>query len=507
MKKIAILIMVITIFSKILGFIRDIIISYFYGASNISDAYFVSMIVPGTVAGFIGIGISTGYIPIYNKIQSIEGAGIANKFTNNLISALFIIYSFIFFISFTFSKEIVGVFASGFDHETLQLSVQFTRITLVGMYIIGITHVIKGYLQIKGSYSIPELAIFPMNIITIISVFLSYHYSIAALAYGRVLALVAQLLFMLSFAYKKGFKYIPTLSLKDKHLKSMLMIGLPIMLGVSINQINVLVDKTLASQIAVGGITALTYSSRLNEFIQGIFVLSISTALYPLISKMAALNDMNGIKKYTSDAIISINILIVPVAIGSMVLAEPIVKMVYGRGAFDESAVLLTSQALFFYSIGMIGFGMREIISRVFYSLQNTKIPMINASIGMMLNIILNIVLSHYLGIGGLALATSISAIFTSILLFFSLRKRIGAFGLKNILATLSKIIIASIIMGLAVREIYQLLSGEFHDGFALLFSITIGVFIYLVLIYFLKINEFKVFIKILIKKVFKKGL
>src|SRR5699024_3854161 len=172
-----------------------------------------------------------------------------------------------------------------------------------------------------------------------------------------------------------------------------------------------LVDRTIASRVVEGGITALNYANRLNGFIQGIFVLSISTALYPMISKMAAENNMQGLKKSVAEAISGINLLVIPATVGSMVFAEPVVMLLFGRGAFDSNAISLTTAALFYYSIGMLGFGLREVLSRAFYSLQDTKTPAINAAIAVVINIVLNIVLSKFMGIGGLALATSISAI------------------------------------------------------------------------------------------------
>lgn len=139
------------------------------------------------------------------------------------------------------------------------------------------------------------------------------------------------------------------------------------MIGVSVNQINVLVDRTLASSIAVGGISALNYASRLNGFVQGMFVTTISSVMYPMISKMAAQNNMNGLKKSVSEAINIISLLVIPATVGAMVFAEPVVKLLFGRGAFDPQAISMTSDALFFYSMGMIGFGLREVLSSAFF--------------------------------------------------------------------------------------------------------------------------------------------
>ncbi len=173
-----------------------------------------------------------------------------------------------------------------------------------------------------------------------------------------------------------------------------------------------------------------------------------------------------------------------------MLFAEPIVNLLFGRGAFDLEALTMTTSALFFYSIGMIGYGLRQIMSRAFYSVQDTKTPVINATIAVVINITLNLILSRFLGIGGLALATSISALICTGLLFISFRKKMGAFGLKDIVISGIKIISASLVMGIVAKLTNQLLLKYISANLALLVAIGIGAGIYFVMILFMKIKE-----------------
>jgi putative peptidoglycan lipid II flippase len=504
MKKTALILMILTIFSKIFGFARDITLAYFYGTSNISDAYLISTTIPLVIFSFIGIGINTGYIPMYSKIQNIKGAKEANRFTNNLVNFLIIICTIIFILGFLLTNQIVKVFASGFQGDTLALTVKFTRISLFGIYFMGLIYIFNGFLQLKENYIIPALVGFPLNIFIIASIFLSSKTNVVVLSIGSVIAAASQLILVLPFAYKKGYRYKFILDIKDEHIKNMVYIALPVIIGVSVNQINTLVDRTIASQISVGGISALNYANRLNGFVQGIFVLSIATVMYPMISKMAAENNMTGFKKSVSEAISSINLLVLPTTIGAMIFAEPIVRLLFGRGAFDANAISMTSYALFFYSIGMIGFGLREILSRTFYSLQDTKTPMINAAIAMTINIILNIILSKFLGIGGLALATSISAIFCTVLLFTSLRKKIGSFGMKSITISFIKILCASLVMGVIAKVSYNTLFNSIGANLSLILSIGIGAITYFIIIYFMRIEEVDVIVNAIRRKMTK---
>ncbi|SJZ88096.1 murein biosynthesis integral membrane protein MurJ [Garciella nitratireducens] len=504
MKKTAILLMIITILSKILGFVREITLSYFYGASYISDAYLIALTIPGSIFAFISTGISTGYIPMYSNILKNKGIKEAEKFTNNIINLLFIVSTIIILIVVIFTQPIVKIFASGFTGKTLDLAIRFTRVSIFSIYFIGLMYIFNSYLQLKNNFIAPAFNGFPFNMITIIIIALSAKINVAILSVGSVLAYAFQFLYLLPFIRAKKYRYQLIFDIRDEHLKKLLFLALPVIIGVSVNQINVIIDRTIASQIAIGGISALNYAQRLNGFIQGIFVVSIATVMYPAISKMAADHNIEGLKKSIIDGIASISLMVIPATFGAMIFAQPIVKLLFGRGAFNKEALSMTSIALFFYSIGMIGFGFREILSRAFYSMQDTKTPMMNAALSMVLNIILNLILSKILGIGGLALSTSISAIFSTILLFINLRKKVGPLGIKRFSITFIKIFISSLFMGIIAKSSYNRLLMMLEDNLSILISIGIGALVYAVIIYFMKIPEVDKMIQI-IKGKFKK--
>lgn len=505
MKKTAILLMLITILTKVFGFIRDITLSYFYGASGVSDAYLVSLTIPGVIFSFIGIGISTGYIPMYSKIKKESGEKVGNLYTANLVNILFVICTIILIFSQIFTGEIVKLFASGFTGETLELAIKFTRISLFGMYFTGAIYIFKGFLQLKNSYIIPEFVVLPFNLLSTLSILISAKTDVVVLAIGNVVATASQLLLLIPSIVKKGYKHKLFLDIKDKYMKKMLIISLPVIIGASINQINTLIDRTLASGLAVGGISALNYADRLNGFVQGLFVTTIATVMYPIISKMAADKNINGLKKSVGEAVSTINLLIIPVTVGAIIFAEPIVRILFGRGAFDETAIAMTSNALIFYSIGMIGFGLREILSRAFYSLQDTKTPMINATIAVVINIVLNIILSRFMGIGGLALATSISALSGTVLLFVSLRKKIGVFGLTTITISFFKILISSLIMGVLAKISFDILINSLSETLSLVIAVSLGALVYALLIYVMKVEEVSIMIDTVKEKLKKK--
>ncbi|TAA72852.1 murein biosynthesis integral membrane protein MurJ [Planococcus salinarum] len=498
MRRTAALLMVITLFSKVIGFAREISLSYFYGASNISDAYYIALTIPDVIFSFIILGIATGFIPMYTKIENKSGVIESHKFTSNLINILTIFSLFLVIVVEMFSLQLVKIFASGFDEETMLLASNFTKVTVLGIFFTGIIYILNGFLQINKNFIVPALFGFVYNFFIILSIFLSYKYDLILLSVGSVAALFFQLLLLLFFTRKNGFKYTLSLDFKNKHVIQMMKLSIPLILGVSVNQINILINKTLASQVAIGGISALNYADRINSFILTIIVMSISTAIYPSLSKAAEEKKIQNFKRIIFESIGAINILIIPAATGLMIFSAPIVTLLFGRGAFDAEAISLTSQALFFYSIGMLGIGLREILSKAFYSHQDTKTPMMNAVIGVLINIILSFVFSKYLGIGGLALATSISAFVTTGLLFYSLRRKFGSLDSKKAAISLIKILIASILMGGISKFTYSYLILEYNNSIVLLFSMVVATLIYLTLIYILKVEEFYTLINLI---------
>ena len=487
MNRTALTIMVITVVSKLFGLVRELILSYIYGANYISDAYLVSITIPNAIFGFVAAGLAAGYIPIYSDIITKKGTLEADKFTSNLINILFILSSIIILLTFIFAKQLVGIFASGFEGESLLLTIKLTRITLVAMYFASLVSIFSGYLQIHNNYLIPAATGIIFNILVIVSFILS-RFGTIILAVGYVVATASKLLLMLP-SINNTYRHLRILDIREENIKKMMNIIMPIILGLSVNQVNILIDRTLASRIVVGGISSLNYANRLTEFILGIFVFSIVTVLYPKLSRMASEKNMSGLKRSINESIIGINIFLIPSMVGTILFNKQIVLLIFGRGAFDENAILLTANALLFYAFGIVGFGIRDLLIRVFYSIKDSRTPMVNAAIGMTINIILNIILSKYMGIGGLAFATSISAIITMLLMFYSLFKRIGYFWDRNMMITNIKIIVAAIIMGIIVNAGFNTLIDYFSDIVSLCVSIFIGVVSYSVIIFFLNIE------------------
>lgn len=487
MGKTVIAMITIIIMTKILGFSRDIFLSYFYGASEITDAYLIAMTIPAVFFTFIGLGIAAGYIPSYTKIEEQQGEAAAHQFTSNLVNLTIILTTVIVIVLLVFPVFFIKMFAFGFEGETLKLAVQFMQIASLSMYFTALIYIFNSFLEIQGKYLITVLAGIPLNLVMILFIYFSSFWNIYLLAIGSIVSVAIQFMFVIPAIRKTGYRYKFYFSLKEESLKKMILLSLPVIIGVSVDQINVLVDRTIASQIVEGGISALTYANRINFFIEAIFVTAIVTVVFPKIAKLAVKKEMVQLKWMIQKLITTVALLMIPATVGLMIFSEEITALLFGRGAFEENALAMTSGVLFFYSIGMLGFGLREVISKVFYSLEDSKTPMINAFGAMVLNVILNIVLSRYMGISGLALATSIAAMTSVFFLYRSLLKKIGSIETKLLVLDISKALIASLFMGIGAKSVYFALGENTASLFA---GVAAGILIYGTVLIILKVND-----------------
>ena len=498
--------MLATIIAKVLGFGRELVLASSYGASMYSDAYLTAMNIPLVLFTIIGTTLGTVLIPMYFEVNSDLGEKKALNFTNNVFNIVIAICIVLAILGLVFTEPLVKVFAMGFEGQTLKVAIDFTRITIIGIVFTGLSYVMTAYLQIKNNFTVPGLISVPKNIIIIASIILSVKYNPYIMIWGTLIGIATEFIFQLPFAIKSGYKYQPYINIKDKYIKKMSWLIGPVLIGVAVNQINAMVDRTLASTLVEGSISALNYANKLNGFVMAMFITSVAAVIYPMLSKLSSEDNK---EKFISSVVQSVNsviLLVIPISIGAIVLATPIVKLLFQRGEFDARATSMTAIALIMYSIGMVAFGLRDIIGKVFYALKDTKTPMINGAIAMIMNIVLNIILVKYLQLAGLALATSISAIVCIFLLFGSLKKKIGYFGQDKIIKTTIKSIVAAVVMGTVTYFVYNIVSNLLGVGFvkeamSLVISVGFGAITYGILVIVLKVDEINV-ITNMVKKV-----
>lgn len=493
MKSTAFILMIITLVSKVTGLIREQFFAYYLGTGMLSDIYGTATYVPFTVFGFITAGVVASFIPIYNKVRSEKGQRQAERFTSNLVNILFIVATIFILVMMVFTTPIVKLFALGYTEGKLALTVQFTRFILLTLYATAISSVFIGYLNIHEDFITPSLTGIFMNVFLIISVIIAFKLNnFFVLAYGFVLTEFLKYMFFPKAIRKTKYKHRFFIDFNDPYIRQLLKMSLPIIASVAAVDISTMIDQSLASKLfenTHGAVAALRFASLVLQLISGVIVVSVTTSIYPSLSRYGNDGEYPKLKKTMMDAIVSSLIFVIPAMFGIMILSVPTVRLLFQRGMFDAESTALTAGVLFFYAPSLIGLTIKDITTRAFFAMGNSKTPVKITLIQVSLDIVLNLTLSYFFGIKGLALATSIASIVAGIITLISFRKQYGRIGEELFIKSLIKLLLISSLMGLGTFFIFKLLSGiNFFIAFVV--TVVLSMVIYGILLLMVNIPQ-----------------
>ncbi len=431
--KSTLIIMIVSCISRIIGFVRDMLIANNFGAGMYTDAYNIAVTVPETIFMLIGLAISTSFLPVLSKIKAKKGKNEMYYFANNVINILFIISVIFFAITSIFSKEIVMTLGKGFDTETTILAIRLTRITLINLLFMSINACFTSLLQVNEDFVIPSILGLFFNLPMIVYLLFFRSYDIIGLTIANVIGNFFRVVVQVPSLVSHGYKYKFFVNLKDEGLKAILLLIIPVVIAAGANSINMIVDKRIASSLEIGSISALGYAEKLIFFINSIITTSISSVAYPMMANARNSKKIDEFVELLKKSLIYLALILIPITVGVIIFKEDIVSIIYKRGKFTDYAVRLTSLALLGYTVGIFFTGMRDILNSTLFSMGKTKITTLNGIIGVIINICLSIILSKTMGISGVALASSIAMIITSILLFISITKLERNFTYKDL--------------------------------------------------------------------------
>ncbi|HLR21175.1 MAG TPA: murein biosynthesis integral membrane protein MurJ [Tissierellaceae bacterium] len=500
--------------SKILGFIRERLIALKFGSGVETDTFFIALSAIGLFTSMIIKSINTTMIPVLSEVEEKEGKQGKIDHTNNLLNIIILISFGLMVLGWILSPIIIKILGSGFEGKQFDLAVLMMKIGLPSILFASVQGVFRGYLQSELMFNESAMADLPFNFVYIgFLIFLSNTFGIIGLMVTSVLAVASQIIIQIPGLRKNSYRYKFILDFKDVYVQKIIYLVPPVLISATISDFNNIVDKSMASNLVEGSISSLQYANRLNGLVKGTFISAITTVLYPMLSNDANQKGYEGLKKTTIYGMNVIMLITIPATVGMIVLAYPIVKIAFEGGVFDSRATYMTAGALTFYSIGMMASSMKSVINKVYYSLQDTKTPMINSFITLCVNVVLNLILIQLMAHRGLALATSISSIITLLYLLYRLRKKIGPFGFIKSIKCGLKSLLAALIMGVVVYFldaglVNYLGSGKMRELLSLLISAGIGALIYFILIYIMRIEEVDWainLVKIKVKRIFKK--
>jgi len=498
--------------SRILGFIRDILLAKIFGATGLTDAYFIAYRIPNLFRELFAEGsMSAAFVPVFTETLTKEGKENARKLASAVLAFLLLVLSALCSLGILFAPLIVTVIAPGFisSPEKFNLTVKLTRIMFPFLFFISLAAFAKGILNSLKQFFIPALAPIFLNLAIISSALLAAPYvTQPLLAIGLAVSIggALQIAVQIPSLMKERFMVRPALIMKHPGLKKILKLLLPAIIGMGVAQINIFVSTIFVSYLSGGAATYLYYAMRFVHLPIGIFGVAIATAVLPSMSEHAANGDNDALRDTFSFSLRLLFFITLPAMAGLITLAGPIINVLLQRGEFSAHAASETAYALIFYSSGLWAFVGARIVASTFYSLQDTKTPVKIAALSVVTNIIFSFILIGPLRHGGLALANAIASAVNFFVLFYFLRKRLVKVDGRKIGISFIKTAAASCLMGIAGffavnSSIWNADAGLFERAGTLAVIIVFCVGLYILTAYLMKSDELQYLINMRKKK------
>ncbi len=432
--------------SRLLGWVRLLVIGSQFGASRELDAYFAAFRIPDAIFQLVVAGaLSAALIPVFQGYRAREQEGEAWRLASSVINLVVIALAALSLLMAIFAPMIVPVVAPGFDAPTTELTVRMTRVMLLSPVFIGMGAVVSGILNSYERFAIPALAPLIYNVAIILAaILLAPVMGVEGLAVGVAVGSLAHLTIQLPNLGRVGQRYDLSIGLRHPGVRKVAWLMGPRMLGLAAGQINFIVSTVLASGLAEGSITAYNYAFQLSQIPVGVLGVSVAVALFPTLSRDAALGRINEIRRQVASSLRILVFLAAPLTAIMIVLAEPLAAVFFQYGLFGQRATERTASALVFFSIGLGGHIVVHVLTRAFYAMQDTRTPVLWAIVAVAINVPLMILLVGPMGVAGLALALSISAVLEVIGLIWALRRRIDSVEEASVLRSVGRSAVAA---------------------------------------------------------------
>ena len=446
--------------SRVLGLVRDQVLAYYFGAGHAMDAYNVAFRIPNLLRDLFAEGaMSAALVPTFTRarLESEEGAWRLGRL---VITALSLVTLVLAILGMVFSRPLVSLFAEHYAAVPgkLELATALARTMFPFLPMVALAAACMGMLNALRRFFVPAMSPAMFNVGSIVTLVVLVPvfqrvgvHPIYAAAVGTLVGGLGQVGLQWAVLRHEGFRFRPAIDTRDPRLREVLALMVPGMIGLAAVQVNVLVNMLLATSQGAGAISWLGYAFRLMYMPIGLFGLSVATAAIPSISTHAAKGDLAGIRGTLSSGLRMMLMLNVPATVGLIVLARPIVSLLFERGSFSPADTAATAAALVWYAPGLVGYSAVKIAVPTFYALRDSRTPVLISAFSVGINLAINLSLVQVLGYRGLALGTAAAAVINGGVLLFMLRKRLEGFDEGRIGLALFKILVASAVMGLAV--------------------------------------------------------
>lgn len=446
-----------TMLSRVFGFIRDMVVAAFFGAGIATDAFFVAFRIPNLLRRLLGEGsLTVAFIPVFTEYLKTKSRESALELASIALTFLSIVLVLVSLAGVLLSPLVVSLMAPGFINNPVQfdLAVFLTRVMFPYIFFISLVALCMGILNSLRHFAAPALSPVVLNIAMIVCTLLFHRYfqePITALAVGVMLGGVLQLALQWPFMIKMGVRLKPNFNFQHPGMKKIGRLLIPTLVGSGIYQINIFIGTILASVLPKGSVSFLYYADRVVELPLGVFAIAVGTASLPSLSAQVAKGLFEDFKTTISFSLRLILFITIPATVALIALREPIVSVLFQRGAFDAYSTRMTAQALLYYTVGLWAFSVIRVIDSAFFSLQDRRSPLKAAFVSLLVNVGLSILLMFPLKHGGLALATSAASAINVLMLSYILRRKIGRYLDTKFYSSLGKTFFASAAMGISI--------------------------------------------------------
>lgn len=486
--------------SRTLGLVRETIFAYYFGAGFLNDAFQLAFRIPNVLRDLFAEGaLSAAFVKVFTDYQINKSEKEAWRLASLVLNALAMVLSVVALVGILFSKQFVNLIADGFSPEKAALATTMTQIMFPYILLVALAAVAMGVLNTKGIFGIPASASTVFNLTSIVSgLALAYwlsgghwersldrnaipdsaaQWAIIGMSIGTLIGGASQFAMQVPSLIKVGFRFVPAISFTDPGVKRVMRLMGPAIIGTSAVQVNVLVNTFFVSGIE-GGISWLGYAFRLMQFPIGLFGVAVGTASIPILSRLASEGKVKDFRNTLSSSINLVFLMTLPSACGLIILGEPILRLLYSRGAFKEADVQMAAWALTGYAIGLTGYAAIKVLSPAFYAMDDARTPMIVAVVSIAVNVVACYFLMKLLsgvnvspaapsGLGhvGVALATSLVALVNFFTLAWLMRRKIERLNGREIFFSFAKIAFASAILSAVCYFSYHFLFNRYGIG------------------------------------------
>lgn len=414
-------------FSKVLGFARDIVFASFFGTTILADLFQLIFSFPGYLFASIGNALSAVNIPDLTYYINNRTHQERDEYLSNLFAQITLVATILVLIGIVFAPALTDLIAPGLSDDVTGLAILLTRIMLPTLLFVSLTYVAAGVLQVHGHFLLSASISIPFNILVIVSLFLKGD-DLIMLGYVTTLGWLLQFLIQLPTLFKEKYRFHARIDFHNERTRLLYKQLLPILLGNSLLQLCLIIDRSFATHLLPGTTAALGFGSNLFVTVTSVFIVAMAIVVFPRLSQYCLDSNHEMIRSLLKGVFKTLLFILVPYLILVIFYNQELIALVYERGAFTNQSTTITALAFLGYSLGVLGYACQEIFNRVYYALKKFHIPMKASIFCIVLKVGLDLLLYNTHGIIGISISTSLVMLIYALVTGYLLRREIGSF-------------------------------------------------------------------------------